>query len=545
MRPARALAAIFLVLPCALAAQALSTLHIKVAFGDAAATATPVPRYVLLVSDNPATTSPREVVTGVDGTADVKLPPGNYTVESDRPFVFGGKPYEWRETLDIRAGGDTVLELTRANAQVVTVPAGAAAPDVDRSALLAQWQDSVIPLWTPTTRATGFLVDAKGLIVTNQRVIGTATTPVEVQITPAIKVAARVLTADPARGVAVLWVDPAVAGSLRPLPLGCGDTAKPLVVKGQKLFTIGAPLRGPKGVTPGTVSIVGRESIVADFILAPDTEGGPVFANDALVGITSIEDEQESRSGDARVVRTEVVCGVVASAEKQMASVAPPSAARLPIERAWPFPVEALEKEAARHPPASSSRYQVSSSDFDVIFITPVLAFVEDRKLRERGDHTRSITAANMQHEIVRPLTDFGNWSEYVEDFPPVLLVRATPRMVQGFWTMVGRGAAMTQGIALPAMKHFKAGFSRMRAFCGETEVVPIHPFVIERQLSENEAIREGLYVFDPGALGPQCSSVKLSLSSERDPEKADAKVIDPAVIQQVWQDFVPYRSVN
>ncbi len=544
MRPLRFVAAIFLLLPCTLSGQAPSILHIRVLLADAAGAATPVPRYLLLVSDNPATAPPREVVTGTDGTAQLKLPPGNYTVESDRPFVFAGKRYEWTQTIDVPAGRDTVLELTLANAQVVTVPSGTAEQEVDPSALLAEWQDSVIALWTPTTRATGFLVDVKGLIATNQRVIGAVTTPVEVQITPAIKVAARVLAADPARGVAVLWVDPAVVGSLRPLPLGCADTAKPLVAKGQTLVTIGAPLRQPKSVTPGTVSIVGRESIVADFILAPDTEGGPVFAGDGVVGITSIEDEQESRIGDARVVRTEAVCGVVASAEKQMASVPPPSAARLPIEPIRPFPVEALE-EAARRPATGSARYQVSSSDFDIVFITPPIAFVEGRRLQERGDHTRSITAANLKQELVRPLTDFGNWSEYVEDFPPVLLVRATPRMVQGFWTMVGRGAALTQGISLPAMKHFKAGFSRMRAFCGGTEVIPIHPFVIERQLSETDAIREGLYVFDPGALGPRCGSVRLVLYSDKDPEKEDAKVIDATVIQQVWQDFAPYRSVN
>jgi hypothetical protein len=543
MRPLRFVAAIFLLLPSALAGQAMSTLHIRVLLADAAGAATPVPRYLLLVSDNPATAPPREVVTGTDGTAHVKLPAGSYTVESDRPFVFAGKRYEWTQTIDVPAGRDTVLELTLANAQVVTVPSGTAEQEADPSALLAEWQDSVIALWTPTTRATGFLVDAKGLIVTNQRVIGTATTPVEVQITPAIKVAARVLAADPARGVAVLWVDPAVVGSLRPVPLGCADTAKP-VAKGQTLYTIGAPLHEPKRVTPGTVSIVARESIVADFILAPDTQGGPVFAGDAVIGITSIEDEQESRMGDARVVRTEAVCGVVASAEKQMTSVPPPSAARLPIEPTRSFPVEALE-EAARRPATGSARYQVSSSDFDIVFITPPLAFVEGRRLQERGDHTRSVTAANLQQELVRPLTDFGNWSEYVEDFPPVLLVRATPRMVQGFWTMVARGAALTQGVSMPAIKHFKAGFSRMRAFCGETEVVAIHPFVIERQLSETDAIREGLYVFDPGALGPQCGSVRLVLYSEKDPEKGDEKVIAPTVIQQVWQDFAPYRGVN
>ena len=42
----------------------------------------------LLISDNPATGAPRRVVTSLEGTVDVRLRPGNYTVESDEPLVF-------------------------------------------------------------------------------------------------------------------------------------------------------------------------------------------------------------------------------------------------------------------------------------------------------------------------------------------------------------------------------------------------------------------------------------------------------------------------
>ena len=65
-------------------AQAPSVLHIKIVLLDADRKATPVPRHALLISDNPATAPPRRVVTATDGTADVRLRPGNYTVESDR-----------------------------------------------------------------------------------------------------------------------------------------------------------------------------------------------------------------------------------------------------------------------------------------------------------------------------------------------------------------------------------------------------------------------------------------------------------------------------
>jgi hypothetical protein len=140
---------------------------------------------------------------------------------------------------------------------------------------------------------------------------------------------------------------------------------------------------------------------------------------------------------------------------------------------------------------------------------------------------------------------DFSNWSEYVEDFPPVLLVRVTPKMVESFWTTVARGAAQTQGVSIPPIKRFKSGFSRMRAFCGDTEVTPIHPFKLERRISESDTIYEGLYAFDPSAFGPQCGSVKLVIYSEKEPEKGDTRVVDPHVVQQIWQDFAPYRALQ
>src|SRR6185436_7000334 len=118
----------------------------------------------------------RRILTGLDGTATVRLSPGNYTIESDQPLVFQGKAYHWRQTLDIVAGRDSALDLTLANAVVEPVAPGTTDADAplatDTSLLLRQWLDSVVELWTPTAHASGFLVDAAGLIATSQRVIG-------------------------------------------------------------------------------------------------------------------------------------------------------------------------------------------------------------------------------------------------------------------------------------------------------------------------------------------------------------------------------------
>ena len=164
----------------------------------------------------------------------------------------------------------------------------------------------------------------------------------------------------------------------------------------------------------------------------------------------------------------------------------------------------------------------MSSSDFDIALMTPLQVYAA-------------------QHQPM----NFRNWSEYVADLPPVLLVRATPKFVEGFWTKVARGAAQTQGVNLPPSKRPKSGFSRMRAFCGETEITPIHPFKIEQRVSASEVIHEGLYAFDPGAFPPSCGTVKLLLYSEKEPEKPDTIVVDAKVVQQIWQDFAPHRAVR
>jgi len=233
MLRALTLAALFAVLPGAASGQVLGVLHVKVTLTDATRAPMPVPRHALLISDNPATSSPRRVVTAPDGTAEVRLRPGSYTVESDEPVTFNGKSYQWTQTLEITAGRDVILELTADNAEVggAPEPSASPAPENDPSLLLPQWKDSVVAVWTPQSRASGFVVDGAGLVVTNQRVIGSASA-VDVQLTPSVKVAARVLVADRVRDVAVLWIDPVNTASVRPVPLDCADGSKPPFVHG-------------------------------------------------------------------------------------------------------------------------------------------------------------------------------------------------------------------------------------------------------------------------------------------------------------------------
>ena len=85
-----------------------------------------------------------------------------------------------------------------------------------------------------------------------------------------------------------------------------------------------------------------------------------------------------------------------------------------------------------------------------------------------------------------------------------------------------------------------------MQAFCGDAEVTPIHPFKLERRISESETIYEGLYAFAgrrarTGSAGASSSCCTRRRSSA----KGDTRVVDLKVLEQVWQDFAPYRALR
>ena len=136
-------------------------------------------------------------------------------------------------------GRGIAIELARAGARVAINYAGnaeaaaitAIAPAAgdtpaggEAVALLAKWQDSVFRLWSPTAPATGFVVDARGLIATDRHAVGAAPT-IEFQLSPTVKVPARVLVSDQASDAAIVWVDPAVIAG-RPRRLA-GRNARP------------------------------------------------------------------------------------------------------------------------------------------------------------------------------------------------------------------------------------------------------------------------------------------------------------------------------
>ena len=517
-----------------------SVLHIKISITATDQRPVPVQRHALLISDNPATSVPVRIVTGLDGAAEIRLRAGNYTVESDRPAVVDGRAYQWTQILDIVAGRDTTLELTAANAEVgpVTAEMGVNSTPAERlpaSSLFAKWQDSVVGLWTEHRHAAGFIV-SKGLVATSLSGIGDAMS-VEVQLSPTNKVSGRVLATDLSHDVALVQINPEVSTGA-PVPLACGSDAATTLASRQDLFTFDVPFLGAKSWTVATIVALDSQIIDAELPLSAAAAGGPVFADDGpALGLTSMPGTDETTGrGEARVVRAAAICAVMSAAEQKLGAAAQPSAALLPVESSKPLPLAEIQSAASARGGFSLSSYASASSEFDILFITPILLAGAEAQL-ERGSGASDALSG------WRGAIDFGEWSRYVAARPPVLFIRATPKLAESFWMKFARGAASTQGASIPPIKHLGPGFSRMRVICGSKEIAPVHAFRIRARVSETDAVDEGFYAFDPLAIGPQCGSVSIVLSSVKEPDKTETRVIDPVLIAQVWKDFAAYRD--
>jgi hypothetical protein len=357
------------------------------------------------------------------------------------------------------------------------------------------------------------LVDDGGLVATSRRAMGDAAS-VEVQVSSTVKVTGVVVLADAAHEVGIVRIHPSVVEGIRPVPLTCQTGEPP--TSDVDLRAIDVPMFGARDLT----SLPGA------------SPGGPVFDEQGrFAGVSSMpEDSEASSRRDLHVLGPVRVCEALAAARASLASGPEPDPTRLPVESAHRPKVATVDTAASR-PALNLASYQLSSSDFDITFLTPrVLAAAEGRQgwTGGGGDGLNGLRVA----------TEFEQWSRYVAEAPPVLFVRVTPRLVEGFWMKVARGAASTQGAQIPPIKRLRPGFSRMRIVCGGKEVAPIHPFRIQSRVTETEAVEEGFYVFDPAAIGPACGTVEIVVSSVKEPSRSETRAVDPAVIRRVWDDF-------
>lgn len=151
---------------------------------------------------------------------------------------------------------------------------------------------------------SGFLINAEGLVLTNNHVISADGQRVEVSLMDQSRYRAEVLARDPDNDLALLKID-----ARKPLPfLRLGDSED--VKVGQKVLAIGNPFSLGGSLTTGIVSALGRtlssgrDSVLEDIIqtdaaINPGNSGGPLLdSNGDVIGInTAILNETGANIG--------------------------------------------------------------------------------------------------------------------------------------------------------------------------------------------------------------------------------------------------------
>jgi S1-C subfamily serine protease len=503
---------------------------------------------IVSVDAQPAATI--DITTNFDGLVEVALSPGKYRVVSAQLLDFQGKRYSWNVEFSI-APPTTTLELSNDNAMTSDSPTTVAVDDL--VSVYKKYRNSVVTVLAEygPVKGTGFVIDTAGLVLTNQHVVKRSEF-VAVQVDPKHRLQAAVLASDPEKDIAVLWVNFDKTPDVIAVPLlQKGDEP---ATEGEKVFTIGSPLHQSKVMTAGIVSKVEKRAIISDININHGNSGGPLFnSRGEVIGITTFGDSS-SRGGPgiAGTIRIEEAQALIADARSKMAGTAKPSAELLRTEPEDTYPLDAI-KEAATREKFKIDPYIFGVGDYDVALITPILRYrhfsSEVRAAQEKQKRTRKSQAA--AQETFEPLDDLKGWAEYVGEYEPVLIIQASPKLKEGFWSAFGRAYAAQHGYAPgPAKMHFKTDFYRMKLMCGSEEVKPLMPGKAERVLDvNNAALRvtdvtfDGLYVYPFDAIHPECGTMTLQLFSETKPNEPKIKTLEQKTIMAVFNDFEPYRQ--
>ena len=94
------------------------------------------------------------------------------------------------------------------------------------------------------------------------------------------------------------------------------------------------------------------------------------------------------------------------------------------------------------------------------------------------------------------------------------------------------RGGAAVGALGTPKFGDVKAEFARAEALV---------PAALRRQHLIAGKEEKPCPFGSPDALD-KCTAVKLTLVSEKDPEKPDTRVVDPRIVEQIQKDFAGYR---
>jgi hypothetical protein len=534
---------------CTLAAQArpdLVKVHLRVILVDRDLNQKPVPFLLLLLKSGVKSV---EVKTGLDGTVETQLPPGKYTITTPN-LRSGGRSFSWSVPVTI-SGTQENVDLSNDNAKAEDIAAPASARSAEGSGTgdltehFKRLKNTVVTVISESGHGTGFFVDSKGLLLTNQHVVGNSEY-LAVQFDREHKIQARLIAADAQKDVALLSVNLAALPNAAPAPIFRVTSGKPPVQEGERVFTIGSPLTLDKIITTGIVSKVEPHTIISDININPGNSGGPLFNGAGqVIGLTTFGTRGEGGPGVSGIVRIEEALALL---EQNRAKATLPPASLLPVEPLTAYPVEGL-KDALKGEKFDPRPYYLAAGDFNIALSTPPFDYreAEERRLAAERTHKKRNKKSDQAAESSDDSDAPKQWEEDAGAHPAVFGIYVMPQAKEGFGSALGRSFSVNPTAKLK----FKTDFQRMKLFCGSKQVEPIFPGRVPVTVSVrspgvkmDDSTYKGAYLFSPDAVNPECGVVKLAIYSAKSEEPV-IKTLDEKSVQHIWADFDAFRRAQ
>ncbi|GAC1615721.1 MAG: hypothetical protein NVS9B13_00240 [Candidatus Acidiferrum sp.] len=523
----------------------LVKVRVRVILVDQELNQKPVPFFVVTLKSG---TKALEVKTSLEGTAEAQLPPGRYTVSSQKSAEMGDRRFSWNFQVAL-SGVQQNLDLTNDNAtveesDVPVLPAKAGSNDLTEQ--FKRLKNTVVTVRSESGQGTGFFVDGKGLILTNEHVVGNSEY-LAVQFDRTHKILAKLIAADAQKDVALLSVNMAAFPHAALAPLYRAGAGRTPVQEGERVFTIGSPLSLDKIITTGIVSKVEAHTIMSDININPGNSGGPLFNGAGqVIGLTTFGARGDAGPGVSGIVRIEEALALLEQ-NRAKATNTPPGTL-LPVEPLTPYPSAGLT-EALRVEKYDARPYYFTAGDFNIALSTPPLDYreQEEKRLLAEREHKKRNKKQLSPDEGGGDSDAPKEWEGEAGEHPAVFGIYVMPKAKEGFGSAFGRSLNPNAAAKLK----FKTDFQAMKLFCGDKEVMPIHPgrvpvtvSVRNRAVKMEDSTYKGVYMYPPDAVNPDCAQVRLEIYSAKGGEPT-VKNFDEKTVQHVWADFDAFRKVQ
>lgn len=295
----------------------------------------------------------------------------------------------------------------------------------NEQALLRSVGGAVCSVLGGDERATGFLVDAQGIILTTSRAVAGARN-LSVMFGDSARYEAMLLVHDRSLNIAALRVAPGVAARAKVLSFATDMDAlavSDLEVGGEaqsdsdsqldgsvesrgSVFGIAAPAYRPKSISRGQMLSLQRGRVACAIDLPRDGGGSPLVNRDGEVVAIAVEGDLEGVDG-VRGVMADDLEVLLSHAKEMIARVRTPDDGALPVVLEA-IPIEWLQ-EAQTMIAIDERNYRLADQDgFVVTLVTPTYDQWRIQRYRALTRPSKVETSGDME---VDPLQEWLDWS--------------------------------------------------------------------------------------------------------------------------------------